>query len=497
LGDLAWRSQGNWIGVPGVALGEHIVAIGASGAGKTEALLRFAFAARRTYGCQVTYIDAKGDTRADTPARFFAVMRKAGAANLRMFPASYYNGWRGSARDLYNRLLSIIDYSESAFYGDVAADVIRLAVYAPQGVPRSSQQFLSRLDLNTLKALYKGRPESRAVSKLERDRVNTVAMRYRVFFGALAGQLDGTLGYEDTDACYVQVQGFALRDEAARLGRFLAVDYAHYLAERKPRALRSLLIIDEVQSLRMSNELSTLFEQGRSFGGSCLIASQSVAAIGDPRMVDRILGAANTYVLMKCSDPEPIAERAGRTPTIQSNWAVNTGGIATARGSMRRYDDWKVHPDRVRSQERGEAYLINGGHAQQLVFAPVPVTKPEIDAARQMIRREEQAAPARTTIMPSPVQTTKPAPTALRAGASHPQPGTPSVAPAPSGKAGKRQPMVGRPKAPAPNPIPMTPSARAGVAPPAPTHVPQPHPAPGTGQAPGSPPVDDDAADRI
>lgn len=404
MGDLETWRRGDWVGFPMHDLGEHVVVLGSSGSGKTETFLRLAYGARKVYGYQVCYIDAKGDEKADTPVRFIAAMRAAGARSVRMFPATYYNGWKGTATDLFNRLMSVIDYSESRYYGDVAADILRLALNSPAGVPRSSQQLLANMTFKGLMQIYKGTPQVAIVASLDKKLLNQVAMRYRVFFGAMNGQLDGSLGYEDADALYLMVKGFTLRDEAPRLGRFLALDFAHYLAARKPRGVRALLLIDEVNALRMRDETSILFEQARSFGAGIVISSQSYAGLGQKEYAERILGAANTFILHRCSDPEMVAARAGKKPTVRANWGV-TMGAATGYGRMQLYDDWKVHPDIVRQQNRGEAFIINTGRAQQVHFAPVVLPKASIASAWQLIQQEEAAQQALlAAAVPSQVQ---------------------------------------------------------------------------------------------
>lgn len=387
MGDLAWR-QKNYIGIPAFDLGEHGIAIGSPGSGKTEALLRFAYSAKKVYRKQVIYIDAKGDERQDTPARFFAAMKAAGAQRVRMFPSTYYDGWRGSAEQIYNRLMAVIDYSESSYYGDVAADAVRLAVSPPSGPPKSGQEFVARLHIGNLKALYKNSAKSSVISSLDPDLMRQVQMRYRVFFNAVGETLDGTLSYEDADALYIRIAGFTLRDEAPRLARFLALDYAHYVDSRKPRDVETLLIIDEYNNLRMGQNGTILFEQSRTFGSSVLVASQSVSGLGNQDARNRLLDSANTYVLLRCSDPEPIAIRAGKKTTVRSNWLVRDGG-ATGQG-LQLYEDWKVNPNLVRQQGKGEAFLINSGHAQQFLFARVPVSDEQTKEGWAMIRAEEE-----------------------------------------------------------------------------------------------------------
>ncbi len=162
MGDLAWTRR-DLFTFPHKALHLHAVALGSSGSGKTETLLRAAYGAHKIYRQQVIYLDAKGETKRadeqgqDNAARFVATMRAAGAESIQVFPSTYYNGWHGTPAELKNRLLSVIDFSESAYYGDVAAHALDLALNAPT-TPRSSTHFLANLRYDRLKAIYKNMP---------------------------------------------------------------------------------------------------------------------------------------------------------------------------------------------------------------------------------------------------------------------------------------------------------------------------------------------------
>jgi hypothetical protein len=207
MGDLAWIRRGVF-GFPKKALRLHAVILGSSGSGKTETELRAAYGAHKVYQQQVIYLDAKGESKRedeqseDNAARFVATMQAAGAEKLLVFPATHYNGWLGTPVELKNRLLSVIDFSESAYYGDVAANVVDLAVSTPI-TPRSSSQFLANLRLDRLKAIYRDNPlQYRRVLAIDKYLLQQVEMRYQVFFRAMDGTLDGTLDYANADAVY-------------------------------------------------------------------------------------------------------------------------------------------------------------------------------------------------------------------------------------------------------------------------------------------------------
>jgi hypothetical protein len=97
--------------------------VGSSGSGKTETCKRLAFGAAQVYGWKVFYLDCKGDD--DTAAQFQATMHAAGRAVAR-FPTVAYDGWRGDATAILNRLMLILDFSEP-YYRDMTKMLLSLA----------------------------------------------------------------------------------------------------------------------------------------------------------------------------------------------------------------------------------------------------------------------------------------------------------------------------------------------------------------------------------
>ncbi len=176
MGDLLWTRNKHFV-FPLKALKYSAVTLGSSGSGKSETLRRVAYGAHKVYQRQVIHIDVKGNKKRDdeesedNAARFVATMRAAGAQTIKVFPSLHYAGWLGSPVELKNRLLSVIDYSESAFYGDVASNALDLALFAPT-TPRSSRHLLANLQLDRLKAIYKNEPINyRRVLNLDKDLV--------------------------------------------------------------------------------------------------------------------------------------------------------------------------------------------------------------------------------------------------------------------------------------------------------------------------------------
>jgi hypothetical protein len=396
MGDLPWtrkRHQKKHFVFPEKALCTSAVMLGSSGSGKSETIRRAEYGGHKVYRRQVIHIDAKGNTKKDdeesedSAARFVATMRAAGAQNIKVFPSTYYNGWLGSPAELKNRLLSVVDSSESAYYGDVLTNALDLALSA-QPTPRNSRHFLANLEYDRLLQLYRGdRFHYQRVLKLNKKLLKEVELRYQVFFAAMAGTLDGTLDYADADAVYLRVRGFVLSNEAPRLGRFLISDFMHYIAERRRAGVQTLLVIDEFNALRMREAPSVLFEQVRDFGGCVIISSQGYAGLGPSEYADRILDACSTYVLHACSDPFPVSRRAGKRWKLETTYTEDEEGNPQPHHRLRH--DWRVPETAVMQQEEGQAFWIYKGRAQQVQTAQVPLTREQVDEAWGEIRRQE------------------------------------------------------------------------------------------------------------
>ena len=363
---------------PAADLSRHAVVVGAAGSGKTETLLRLASLAAGAYGWQVIFLDAKGDTA--TRDRFVAAMLGAGlpAATIRSFPRQPYDGWRGDARALVNRLMEVTDYSEP-YYRELALRVLDLAVSAPPQRPASSADLLGRLTKTALRSAYRNRPEAAEAEEIPDREVAGVANRYRAFFGALRANtsssrggartmLDGSWAFEDAAACYLLLEGLALKAEAARLGRFFLEDFAHYAAARKDRDTPVLLIVDEFSALESTSDAAHLFERLRSFGAAVVISSQGYAGLG--QAADRILDAAHTLVLHRCADPERLLSRAGTVSRLEHTRYVDPAGATPVpgrrEGTVTRREQWRVKPNDARQLPVGEAVVISGCRAARV-----------------------------------------------------------------------------------------------------------------------------------
>jgi hypothetical protein len=374
-GDLYDLEQSGRFFIPEDKLGHHIVIAGESGKGKTETLLRIAQGAAYCHGWKVFYIDGKGSV--GTAKKFLASMFDAGVNKIAYFPDATYNGWKGDARTLYNKLLSVIEYDKRApFWISMAEMVVGLAINSKAGVPRNSTEFLRLLNQQVLRGLYKGKAQEDNIASLKTDFFTGVYSRYYALFDALKGKLDRGWAFENVDAAYILINGFHLKHEAASLGRFFVEEVSQFLASRKREEDKVLFIIDEYSALKENSAegACNLATRAREFGAGIILSVQSYAGLGNDKDAEEILDSVNSIILHACSNPEKFIERAGTRPTREIGHQIDRGA-RTGLGTMRVQEQFKVLPNSVRKFDKGECTFITDGRSANIKVDMIEISE--------------------------------------------------------------------------------------------------------------------------
>ena len=414
-GDLYEWLRGGQQCLPLEEMWRHGTVVGEPGYGKTMTLMRLATIAVR-YGMQVIFLDLKGSHK--TASQFVAAMHLLGVGLIVVYPQQAYDGWRGDATALYHRLMAMIDPGTHPHYRRITSALVSLAVHAPGGPPRSSQEFLARLDERWLKFAYAGKAHwyaQRKINKLS-EHISETSLTYDGFFDGVAGGLDGAFAYEDADAVYLGLDGDALKEQAVNMARYLLEDAAHYVKHRKAPGLRTLCIIDEFGTLGISN-VTALYEHMREAGLSMWASAQSYAGLGSER--DNVLDASSIKILHRCGDPEELVKFAGQREvpafsqtlddegeTLRSSaGSPQTPGRRTTVQMQRRY---AVPIEDVQQLALGKVAFITGGLYAWVQVYPVVLPEDLLRMATAVVSAppEEPSAPG----VPPPRSAPKKAP---------------------------------------------------------------------------------------
>jgi hypothetical protein len=377
-GERALPVAGRMVLLSQERLCRHLLVCGATGAGKTETLLRLAWTVAKSSDAPVFYLDGKGDR--ENAERFAGLMADAGR-ETRVFPNEPFDGWRGQGHEIQGRLMEIIDYSSegpAAWYRDIAKTTLRLVCEHPEGPPRSSGQVLARMDHSLLIAVH---PGSSAIAALTAAQVGQVRLRYEAFFGQVRGQLDGGWSWEDTNAGYVLLDSLTLSEEVGGLARFLFEDFMHFIAQRKPRNQFCVLIVDEFSSLAESADMAARVEKARGFNTSLVLAPQVVEGMGGAEETARILGSVETVIAHRVNTPDEIVALAGTRKIPELTTRLAEDGLTRER-SVRMEHQLTIDPNKVRALDPGTAYLISHGRAMKIQIPQTPALRAPLPEPR-------------------------------------------------------------------------------------------------------------------
>lgn len=332
--------------------------LGETGSGKTVTALALASELLRA-GWDVHWIDGKANR--GTRLTFLAAASSLGV-EARDGAAESIDGWRGGPEAVINRLLVTQNFTEP-YYEGIARTVLRAVVgNAP---PRSFAELVDRIDKKLLtRALRDDRRAAGLVHQLPDKEIAGVRFRYDGIAWAVGDALDGAWSYEDAHASYVPVGRPENRHQAAEVGAFILEDLLHWALARKQRNRRAVVIVDEFSKLSARPGAAVdLVERARASGVGIVLIGQTWASIGpDETIRGRLAGTVGTVILHQLKQPDEAAALAG-TKWVMERIEQTDVLLHTGLGSQRAGNQFVVHPDQVRSLDRGNAFLIHAGSA--------------------------------------------------------------------------------------------------------------------------------------
>jgi len=372
------------LAVPLPEFARHMVIVGATGSGKTTLMIRlwagWAAAALRAARDQgepwplLIIIDAKGgfDSRLRS-AQARSALAAAGITRFGLWPDTPLSMWDLAPDALSTLLHQLIEHGDGAarYYADMSQAVIRLAVMAPGGPPRSSGEFLERLSAGWLQRAYAEVPAAYELVSAARQHLGDIVMRYSVLLGRLGPSLNGGARLEQAEAWYCILEGTA-EPSVAEAQAMALIELVARTATAGRR--RILLAADDYSAVSRRVPLSNLYERGRSLGLGVQVSAQSWEGLGaDDDERRRITSTADGGIwLLRTPSPEPLVSLAGTVRVLESGRKLLGAGRTGDEGTSRVAHTWTVDPDRIRQLETGQAAYISHGSAVFVHVTPAP-----------------------------------------------------------------------------------------------------------------------------
>jgi hypothetical protein len=377
---LRKRGQSVEVVIPAREQRLAMAVLGIPGSGKTVTLLRRVWIAARA-GMRVIFLDCKG-TDPGLAWQVTCAYRLANpAAVVGYWPTQPLDCWRGDGMAIANRLLAVEDWASEGggvYYRRMATLALQLACTPPSGPPRNSHDFLRRLDLRKLQALWREDATARAdLEQLAADPQVLAGLRgrYSAFFRSLAGKADGRWGLEDVDLAVLTIPTIASRTDADAAVRLILEDLGHFATRRKARTGDdALLVLDEFSAVQGGTEQAIhLAERLRDVGVPVVFGAQSPEGLGDERQQQRLLHTiGGGLVLHQTPDPDTLVALAGTVRVAEQAWQLDPWGPA-GQAKVFMADRPRVDPNQVRQLYPGEAFLVCGGRAVKLSILQAPI----------------------------------------------------------------------------------------------------------------------------
>ena len=369
--------------------GKHTLVVGATGSGKTVSQ---AWIAGRMidHGHGAVVVDPKGDELLRTELRQAAARRDAPFIEWTPEGPVAYNPYaRGSASEIADKALSGEVFTEPHYLRQ-AQRFLGHAVRAMQdaNVPVTPLSLMEHMDPAQLEATTRELPNAERAAQTQkyldeltdrqkrdlagiRDRLSILAESdIQQWLGSPNGGagLDIQQAVADRAVVYLRLES----DLRPLLSQILAAaiisDLTTISARQQQTPVPTLVMIDEFAAVAAAH-ISKLFGKARTAGFSLLLGTQEFAdlqTVGEA-LKEQTIGNLAALIAHRQNVPES-AELIAKMSGTQQVWIpteqTEAGWLGTrhsGKGSRKRGEEFRVHPNRIKQLKTGQAVVLTPG----------------------------------------------------------------------------------------------------------------------------------------
>lgn len=414
-----------WLALTLERLNRHMTLVGSTGVGKTELLQRISCgwteAAWRRFDEEprqglvasvpspggsadsgprplTIFVQAKGGRDgAEAAFTWSDRMEALGLSSERVGVFPFQDGlnmWNLPADQLRECLHEMCG-TDHRFYDVIQRGLLSLVLDSDQGVPRSSVEFLERINVRWLRNAWAGNPTKlEQVKQIEQlGTLSTDLILFEDLFRSLAGDFDAGRSLTDFDALYVALNGTGQQRVASCKAKLL-VELLKYELTASRRQV--LLVFDEFSAVSELVDMRQLVRTSRELGASLLLSAQSYYGLGSSATeVDELLAdMRGGHLVMAGSAMEPWSKICGarKRPEVGAHLDVEQTSGFSGQGTARLQDQFIASPDELKDLPEHDVALIEPGSA---VFAHVvPVGSTQRGPSRVVVEHPQRALPA-------------------------------------------------------------------------------------------------------
>lgn len=378
-GDALTQRHPVWLDLTLARLNLHVTLTGRTGAGKTELIKRLTAgwteAAWRRYvtrssqglaGSHGTayrqaaprpltiFVDCKGGRdSAAAGAAWADSMEAVGLAPERVgiFPyTDTLDMWGLPAAQLIETLHEL-GQTDQKFYDALNRALLSLVLDMP-GItpPRSSAEFLSRINPGLLRAEWQDHPQKimQLMQMVAAKSMFSDLMLFDDLLRSLGSDFDGGRPLADFDALFVAIDGTSDARAAAVKAKLFVELLKYELTHGAKRDV--LFVFDEWSAVSSKVSVQQLVQTARSMGGSVVLSAQSYSTLGaDAAEVEQLVGVmGGGYLVMAGVEAEPWSNIAGTRERAEVGSQLD-GAYGTGAGTVRLQNQYVISPDELKA----------------------------------------------------------------------------------------------------------------------------------------------------